>query len=288
MSPSPTQTRRLPELVRRLLDDHFQEDVELPVLPDTSMEVLALCGEGNCDARLLSERISRDQSLTGHLLRVANSTAYAPKEPIVSLQQAVSRLGHATVQEIAIAVSLNSRVFNAPGWGTKIRKMWMHSAAAGIYAKEVARALRHNVESAFLCGLLHDVGRPIVLQALIDITKKRTSTPIPPGIAESAMDMFHAEVGALVVRRWKLADWLLQAVGEHDKEQGLDDLEYATEIRITQLADLLSDWALDPTSTEEDFPAECDAVQRLNLYADDLMKLLEKRGDVLEVAESFV
>ena len=287
MSPS-THPQRLPDVVRKLLAEHFKDGVDLPVLPDTSMEVLSLCSDGGCDAQLLSERISRDQSLAGHVLRVSNSTAYAPKESIVSLQQAVSRLGLSTIQEIAIAVSLNARVFQAPGWGVKIREMWIHSAAAGIYAKEVARLLRQNVESAFLCGLLHDVGRPVVLQALIDITKQRTDAPIPVGIAEAGMNEFHAEVGAMIIQSWKLADWLIESVGHHHDEGELKGITHPTEVHITQLADLLSHWALETESTQDDFPFEHDVIRRLNIYAEDLVGLLEKRGDVLEVAESFI
>ena len=165
--------------------------------------------------------------------------------------------------------------------------MWMHSAATGIYAKEVARKLRHNVESSFLCGLLHDVGRPIVLQALVDITQGRTDAPVPAAIAEAGMQEFHAEVGAMVVRRWNLADWLVEAVRHHHR-MDLEGVVYRKEVLITRLADVLSHWALDTNATPADFPFEHRAVQELNIYADDLVSLLELREQVLEVTQSFV
>lgn len=289
MHPDSTQASVLPDLVRRLLAEHFAGDVELPVLPNTSLEVMALCRNDNCDAQMLSERIRRDQALAGHVLRVANSSAYAPKEPIVSLRQAVSRLGISTIQEIAIAVSLNGRVFHAPGWQVRIRDMWMHSAAAGVYAKEVARLLRKNVESAFMSGLLHDVGRPVVLQALLDITRQRTETPVPAKIAEAAMDEFHGRVGALVVERWKLADWLVEAAAYHHRfDDDEIEFEYPDEVGITVLADVLSHWALDESTSKDDFPFEHPVVQALDIYADDLVELLELRDRVLDVAEAFV
>ena len=39
------------------------------------------------------------------------------------------------------------------------------------YAKEIARLRRSNVEGAFLCGLLHDIGKPVLLQTLVDIQR---------------------------------------------------------------------------------------------------------------------
>ena len=66
---------------------------------------MSLCSEETCDAARLAELITHDQALAGHVLGVSNSAAYAPKEPIVSLQQAVSRLGSDTVCEIAMAPS---------------------------------------------------------------------------------------------------------------------------------------------------------------------------------------
>lgn len=225
--------------------------------------------------------------MAGHVLGVANSAAYAPKEPIVSLQQAISRLGLPTIAEIIVALSLKSRIFDVPGHQTKIRKMWMHSATSAVYAREAARLLRKNVEAAFLCGLLHDIGRPIVLQALIDAAREKTDRPVPSRVLELAMDEFHERVGVLTVEEWQLAPWVRDAVAYHHDHTRATD--HRDEAMVTTLADLLSHWALDfECADESDFPAEHPVVGDLNLYGNDLITLLEKRGLVLEVAETFV
>ncbi len=276
---------KLPDPVRALLENRLQSDLELPFLPDTASQVLSLCNDERCDAQKLSELIQRDQSLAGHVLRVANSAAYAPTEPIVSLHQAVSRLGIDVICDISVAVSLRGRVFEVPGPQTRIRKMWMHSAAAGVYAKEVARLLRQNVEGAFLCGLLHDVGKPIVLQELVDLSRQRTSKPVPVGISEAAMDEFHGRVGALMLERWKLAPWMAEAVKYHHETGAAP--QFAEEARITRLADLLAHWAL-AECTQEELQAEAQLLSDLNLYSEDLSKLFEMRERVLGIAEAFL
>ena len=113
-----------------MLQQKINTDLELPFLPETAAEVVASCNSGDCDARELAELLQRDQSLASHVLRVANSAAYAPKEAIVSLQQATSRLGVATICEIAIAVSLHGNVFRVPGHKVRVRELWIHSATS--------------------------------------------------------------------------------------------------------------------------------------------------------------
>jgi putative nucleotidyltransferase with HDIG domain len=286
MPVQPANVKRLPQPVRLLLEARLQGELDLPFLPDTAAQVLSLCNDETCEPRKLSELIQRDPSLAGHVLRVANSAAYAPTEPIHSLPQAVSRLGFDIICEISVAVSLRGRVFEVPGFQTRVRAMWMHSAAAAVYAKEVARFLRRNVEGAFLCGLLHDVGKPIVLQELVDLSRERTSKPVPAGICEAAMDEFHERIGGQMVRLWKLAPWMAEVVLHHHDPDAAS--EHADEMRIVRLADLLAHWALDDGLELAELQGETRLLADLNLYPEDLAKLCEARTRVIDVAEAFL
>jgi putative nucleotidyltransferase with HDIG domain len=267
-----------------LLEQHFEAALDLPLLPDTAAQVIASCNDESCSAHQLSALIARDPSLAGHVLRVANSTAYAPKEPIVSLQQAVSRLGMGTMCEISVAVSLQGKVFRVPGYQQHMRAIWRHSAAAGAFAKEAARLLRRNVESAFLCGLLHDVGRPVVLQGTLDIWRERMEGDLPAAIAEAAMDDLHAPVGALLAQRWGMATWMSAAIRRHHDPQ--EPGEHEEEARMTCLADLLAHWALAEGTTDRDFAADHPVLELLNLYPDDVARLLRQREKVLDTVEA--
>lgn len=277
----------LPAKVRVLLEQRLAgDDMELPVLSDTAMQVLAMADEEDCDARTLADVLQRDQALASHVLRVSNSAAYAPKEPIVSLQQAISRMGFPTVREIAISVAVRSKVFDVPGHRVRVRELWMHSAATAIFCREVARQQRANVEAGFLCGLLHDVGKPMIAQVLSDEARKHTDRPIPAPILEAAMDAFHVELGSRMVRHWKLPPWVVSAIeNHHDIRSKSEHVELA---RLTSLADELSHWALMEGQTKEDFPAELPVIRALGIYADDVVKLLDMRGPVLEVVEAFL
>lgn len=280
-------TPELPDKLRDLFEQYVAAGrLELPFLPTTATQVLGACNEGSCDARELSELIQTDQSLAGHVLRIANSAAYAPLEPIVSLQQATSRLGVQAICEIALAVSMKGRVFKVPGYQTKVRAMWVHSAMAGCYAKEIARKIRHNVEGAFLCGLLHDVGKPVVMQGFLDILKDMTTEKVPFPLLELAMDVFHERVGGILLENWKLPDWVGEAVRHHHHYEDADD--HPQEAMIAHLSDHLSHWAADEEAEGGEFDMRLPVLNDLNIYREDLQLLLERREVVLEAVEPFL
>jgi len=284
MSTSTKHPLRLPGWLHDILERHLDEDVELPILPEAATRIIALCEDEKTDAKAIEAVLDRDPSLASHVLRIANSSAYAPKDPIVSLQQAVSRLGLGAMRNIVLGVSIQGRVFKVPGQQARVRTIWTHCAVTAAFAREVARKLRKNVEGAFVCGLLHDVGRPVVLQATVDALAHRSKEPLPSALLETAMDEFHEEVAARMVLAWRLADWTVAVVAHHHEPTKAAPFE--EEARITRLADLLADWALAENNGPQDFPAD-PVVEELNFYPEDLESLLAFRGKALEFAEAF-
>jgi putative nucleotidyltransferase with HDIG domain len=284
VSPTTKQVLHLPGWLHDILERHLDEDVELPVLPDAATRIIALCEDEKTDARAIEAVLERDPSLASHVLRIANSSIYAPQEPIVSLQQAVSRLGLGAMRNVVLGLSLQGRVFKVPGHQARVRAIWAHCAVAAAFAREIARKRRKNVEGAFLCALLHDVGRPVVLQATVDTLAHRTKEPLPVALLETAMNEFHEPVAERMVTAWKLADWTVAVVAHH--HEPAKAAPYEEEARITHLADLLSYWALNEGSQPADFPAD-PVVAELNLYPEDLEALFALRGKALEFAEAF-
>ena len=105
--------------------------------------------------------------------------------------------------EITVAVSVRGEVFRVPGFQIKIKYIWRHALASGIFGKEIARLKRVNVEGQFLCGLLHTIGKPVALHALVDLQKKRL-TSLPPESVLDLMEEFHCLIGKKIADYWKL------------------------------------------------------------------------------------
>ncbi|MCY2960105.1 MAG: HDOD domain-containing protein [Planctomycetota bacterium] len=281
MSPS----LALPLEVHAPLERYLFEHLELPILPEAAARILALCEDGNSDARDIQAVLERDPALASHVLRIANSAMFAPIEPIVSLQQAVSRLGMTAIRNLALAVSLQGRLFCSKQHEELTRQMWAHSALTAVYAREVARRLRRNGEVAFLWGLMHDVGRPLVLQAAIEKPELLAVDGEPVRLLEAAMDVFHAPVGSHLVKAWGLPTSISAVVASHHDPATAQ--EHVREARILRLADVLAHWALEEALDAEDFPRDEPEIAGLGLTDGDVSVLLGLRQQVLTWALAF-
>ncbi len=268
-------------LARRIQAD----DLRMPILMKSAGAVLANCSDPNCDAARLSAQIEIDQALTGHILRIANSAAYAPEEPVTSLGLAVMRLGFDTVKEVAVMVTMKERVLRAKGLEKRVSELWRHSAIAAGFAREIAKAVRGiDPGTASICGLLHDMGKPVLLQACLDLQKGRERRA-EPAIVDACIDEFHTQVGGTLVRRWGLAEEVAAAVAGHhvhELAEGAPPL-----VCVTQLADALAKWADEPGCDPSEAPVDHPAVEALGLTRQEVDAVLIQTPRILKAAEAY-
>ncbi len=258
-------------------------EIELPLLPRAASQVMALASDPAADAAKLSALIHQDQALAAHVLRIANSPAYMPRSPVVSLQHAVAMLGITLLSEIAFTASLKSGAFKAPGYEDDVKRLWRHSLASGAFAKEVARMRRVNVESAYLCGLLHEIGKPVVLQTATALAQTQRLT-IEKSILYGWIDGYHSRVGTLIAEKWGLPKQVATAI------QYYDDYDHAESFRQECLLTCASDRLASHVLAPEDLPEESlrtqPAFAELNLYPNDIDQLLTTKDQVLAVVNA--
>jgi HDOD domain len=65
------------------------------------MELTSVAAKEDVDARTIADMLKQDPALSAHVLRIVNSPLYSPRAQIVSLQQAVARVGIGKIREIA-------------------------------------------------------------------------------------------------------------------------------------------------------------------------------------------
>lgn len=275
----------LPAALRDALRGRLQGEVSVPLLPNTAARVLAACQDEQCDLAELTDLITHDQSLAAHVLRVANSAGFAPRIPILSLHQAIGRVGLSTVADIVLAVALKERVFQVPGYRDRIQQLWLHSVATALYAREVAQLLRKDLESTFMCGLLHDVGMPLVMQLVCDLEREKVIPTVTSAVMEAAMHEFHRELGARIAEAWKLGPWISLVIRHHHDPAAAK--YHPHEIPVVSLADALAYWALDSTLVERDFSVDRPLFEALGLHEGALLSLLRKRERILQNVEAF-
>lgn len=270
-----------PEALRRELSSTFREHrIQLPLLSESIQRVIAATSDEQVDARVLGDLIRRDQALTGHVLRVANSSLYAAPCTILSLQQAVSRLGMQQIREIALMVSAQTRLFSVKGHDHELRGEFQHAIATAMFAEEIARMRRLNVEQAFISGLLHDVGKPLLLQAIMDSDSLAAIAARRDGATLWAViDDLHEMAGLALVTAWRLPPSLGETIAaHHDRET------HSVGAQVVQLADDLAIHALDEVPGGDEALLRHPVAERLNLYPEDVSLLLALREHVAATA----
>lgn len=250
---------RLEELVEaRISTGH----IELPVFPSSAREVITLCEAADVDAKKLADVIRRDASLAGHFLALANSAAFGARSQLVTLQQALTRLGLAQTKQIAMVIACKTRAFVVPDRPERAAELLAHAFSTALYAQEIARARRLNVEESFLAGLLHDIGEPAVLQVCAEV-QKETGETFGHDEIDACAQRFHEKIGGLIASKWQMRAPVVDAISGHHAE-----MPKKSATAITQLADLLA-------HGERDL-AKHPATDVLNLYPEDLAKLVQK------------
>jgi HD-like signal output (HDOD) protein len=279
-----SQNLQLPEQLERVLVERIDKDqIDLPVLPQVAGKVMALANDPSADAARLSALIHQDQALAAHVLRIANSPAYMPRTPIASLQHAVAMLGVNQLSEIAVTISLKSGAVKIPGHETEIRQLWRHALASGAYAKEIARMRRYNVESAYLCGLLHAVGKPVVLKAITTIASE-LHISLESSAIFSFIDGYHSRVGSLIATEWALPPQVAEAITYYGVYEQAPS--HRQEAMMTCLADRLATYVLIPDSFDDSTLRDHSVFADLNLYPNDVDALLSLKEKVLNLVDT--
>jgi HD-like signal output (HDOD) protein len=283
-APSPAPSDSLADGVAALVAGG---KLPVPMLPQVAAEVVQAASDRNADAVRLSALIHRDPALAGQVLRIANSPLYAPRMPIVSLQQAVARLGLSALTEIALAASVESGVFRVRGWEEELRALWQASLATAAFAKEIARLRRLNVETAFLCGLLHDVGRPVILQVTVDEAGRRKLANTTAAVRAqiwALVEQHGPAARSRVVEVWRLPAAVIAGVTHQDAPAAAGP--HGREAAITAAARRLAGRMLAPGREPETPLHEHPACALLNLYREDVEALLARTDEVRKLVDS--
>lgn len=268
-----------------LVDRIAKNELNLPLLPQVATEVMNLTSDPDAEMAKLAALIQQDQALASQVLKITNSAAYAPRSPIVSMQQAVSWLGMKMLGELAMTVSIENGVFRVRGYEPEITTLWRHALASGLYAKEIARQGRNNVEGAFLCGLLHTIGKPVVLQSVLEI-QQHMNLNLEWEAFSMLLEVHHVQVGAMVVEEWKLPHEVKEATLYYrDYTQSPNPSPVAM---VTCLADCMASYILGQGTLDSAALESLPVVEALNLYPDDMEELHAKGEKILQSVDAMV
>ena len=268
------------ELTRKSLIKALEyDDLTIPVLPKIAQDVLMMSNNPDADMDDLSRLIYQDQSIASHVLHISNSVAYGGFERIDSIDVAVARLGMKLLSEIAVSVSVKKNIFNIPRYKSEIKHMWRHSLASAIFANELARYAKMNQETLYMCGLLHEIGKPVTLFTINNLPKE-----IKEGLTRDnvmvLVEEFHMSVGTIVTRQWELPE-SIQLANLYYKDWH-NTPRYRKETVITYLSDRLAKRVLREDDNEIHQILDDPAFEEVEISETCFEHLLDFKETVLE------
>jgi len=195
----------------------------LPSLPTTVVAMGQAVADERCTVDRVLGILAKDPPLSASMLRLANSVMYAGDNRVTDLRTAVLRLGFDAMLNLGRTAAI-IRSFRGANHLDTLR-LWQHSVAVGITAKGICRLLKNHSleESAFLTGLLHDIGK-----IALDLCFPDEYAPVVAAIqagrvgyeAEAELlGLTHADVGAMVAVDWNFPDMLVEVIRDHHSPQ---------------------------------------------------------------------
>lgn len=213
-------------ILRRINENRLQ----LPSMPLVALKCLDVLRDPNVTFADVARVIEQDPVIATRVMRVVNSAAYSRRQAVKTLEQAVSQIGVKPMRILLVEVAA-CQVFTSRSSGIrqKFKMIWEHCLAVGMLSRDLAVRLNSRVEpdAAYLGGLLHDIGKPIIGALLLEAERKLIEELDVPWMTESLWQKTvaesHRSVGAIVAKAWKLPPDAVDAIegcDAYDREGG--------------------------------------------------------------------
>lgn len=245
-------------LTQHLEQEFFGEQVDLgrPVLPDDVAEALdresvpsaqavvvkalrVIESDGSCAADL--ERVlCLDAAMSARLLRIANSPLYGHRGRISTIRHAIAMIGFRATRSLVLSTAM---INTFPKDDAVASELWRHAASVATLARLVAHRRRHlDPETAFVGGLIHDVGKLALLRAFkehyaVVIEEARLVDMTALQLEWDYFGTDHAAVGGHLVHDWGFGEGLRAIVRCHHSLHALfsDRLPVATRALVATI-----------------------------------------------------
>jgi HD-like signal output (HDOD) protein len=187
--------------------------------PQIAIKILELNARPDAQLKDYAAVVKTDPSLSGRLLKLANSAMFAQRKPVTSIDRACLLLGLERLKAISLGFQLG-RAAAAAGQSELSRKVWGQNVFRACVAAECAKLIAPTLTSeAFVVGLMMDAGIPLMgklLGASYYDLYNSCSSPATLYLAEfDSLPFTHVDVMHAMALRWRLPDLLTQPITWH-------------------------------------------------------------------------
>lgn len=217
----------------------INSQMNLPSTPAIVAELSSLLSKSDVSSNELAKVAKTDQAFTARILKIVNSPFYGFSRQITSVEEAITMLGLDVVNQLLLATSVlntlktDSRILD-------INKFWLHSFGVGVFAKHLLyRKSKELKNKAFICGILHDIGRLVFLKLDAD----RYTAFYDQGHSVTDLDkeqkwfgLDHQQIGAELGRKWNFPeDFVLTIGNHHTPEKYAEESELVASVHLADI-----------------------------------------------------
>jgi putative nucleotidyltransferase with HDIG domain len=221
------------EQLETLTKTIVKEIETLPQFPDNIVALQKLIADPNADIANIAREISVDPTMTADLLKLVNSAQFMLPKRVDNIVEAVKLVGIKAVGNLLYSYGTQKILGEKY---SEMRSMWQHAYRAAFYAYYIAKSFKKKKElldDVYVGGILHDLGQIVVASLHPDLLERITKVCREKGIPARMLENFfvglnHAEVGALIAKKWNFPEQLVAAIRyHHDPLQAPDDVRDA-------------------------------------------------------------
>lgn len=199
---------------------------ELPPLPVNVQRLLEVLSDEEVEIHVLADVIEQSPALAARVVGLARSAYFGNMAGVRSVSDAIIKvLGLSLVKSLATGIALSGAFDPGQCTGFSAERYWGSALLAAGLSRLLARHLRHEgamtPDSAYLCGLLHNIG--LVVLAHIEpecmsqvlMTARDNPEHRITELEQDRLGMHHCDAGALLARRWKLPPEVIVSIERH-------------------------------------------------------------------------
>lgn len=195
---------------------------DLPTMPNIYFKVNQLLKNNQASIDNVARIIEMDPAMSSRILRLVNCAFYGFQSQISSIPHAVMILGFNAVKNAIVSVSiLDVLALKDRYQHFNVNEFWRHSVSVAVLSKQLAEKSRlASPEDAFMAGLLHDMGKIIMLkyfqEAFAGILRTQQEDHSSFYDAELKTDAIgHVQIGSYLAKKWQFPDAIVESIASH-------------------------------------------------------------------------
>lgn len=207
------------EIVTKVKIHILQEIDGIPTFPENIMELQRLCHDPDSTIGHIVKRIKLDPALAADVIKLSNSAGISPGKRIEDIKTAVVIIGLKNLDAILIASNAR-RILNERY--SHFELIWDHCNKVAFYGRNIAMNFHQSaiIENVYMAGLLHDLGKIVLLATDKKLVKKIASIVEDRKITTTTMEeisigISHSSIGSLIAQKWNFPDYLIEAIKFH-------------------------------------------------------------------------